>query len=638
MGRIKFYSNQDLSIGYYLKKIVRYLEKFDKSEVSLDINLILELHNVKKYFNDDLIKRYDIEVVDLWYYESNNINQIIDNLLKQIDNSNLKNYLEQTEKIYIEDFFELFSSYNIYRKIDSQIIYEIAIAEEIYLSELLKNDTLVKYYDIPLKNSLLISECSIKLLLNQFAIEHTIERKKTYFPKSLTKKDIDQIINEYLERKEHNLGYLQVLYRTDSKKLKVSDRAKSKILKRMQELETLLFNGETTIKNNIEIKFEHFNGDAVIISDNPNEWKFLYNANWIDENLDYNTLLQNFYTLFLFCDSQMRWSLISKKTQIGTFESIITIRTISDYKTNLAFKLLNTTADFQMQLYTSYLENKNIKMERIIEWFFETYLKDEFQVENFNITMSNEESLYCNKCKIIATEIDRCIKEFNLFVEDGCIDYELLTISSSVPTFKNVKSLVKKKYIYQNEEKTNFLFYCLFSNQCMLAYTEKFEEKYGNFFDLIFNEEVKISDISKYELDKIDFLLKSEVIILTNQDTIKFRNIQEILIMLDLYKNEFLVYWHHSEMQRELIDNLIEKQYFTLTSTLFSEQEADYLDFYLNNRKFCNGFQLRNRYIHGSYKPNADIDYSNYMKLTRLFIMIIIKINDDFCLKEKEEC
>ncbi len=72
----------------------------------------------------------------------------------------------------------------------------------------------------------------------------------------------------------------------------------------------------------------------------------------------------------------------------------------------------------------------------------------------------------------------------------------------------------------------------------------------------------------------------------------------------------------------------------TFESTLLSRNEQDYLDFYLNKSKFTNGYDLRNSYLHGTNVYDENQHQADYYSILKLLIIIVIKINDDLCLKE----
>ena len=110
-----------------------------------------------------------------------------------------------------------------------------------------------------------------------------------------------------------------------------------------------------------------------------------------------------------------------------------------------------------------------------------------------------------------------------------------------------------------------------------------------------------------------------------------------VIILNDLYNNEVISYWKYPLKYREKMDELIEKNLFVMGSSLFSKQEQEYFNFYLNQRSFNNTFDLRNKYLHGNKLRNDDENthYNNYMLFLKLIILIIIKINDELCLKEQ---
>ena len=55
--------------------------------------------------------------------------------------------------------------------------------------------------------------------------------------------------------------------------------------------------------------------------------------------------------------------------------------------------------------------------------------------------------------------------------------------------------------------------------------------------------------------------------------------------------------------------------------------------------EFVNGLEIRNKYIHGIQQVNMNEDEhkQNYYILLRLFVLLAIKINDEFCLRDSNE-
>ena len=58
-------------------------------------------------------------------------------------------------------------------------------------------------------------------------------------------------------------------------------------------------------------------------------------------------------------------------------------------------------------------------------------------------------------------------------------------------------------------------------------------------------------------------------------------------------------------------------------------------DYYLNKSEFTNGLDLRNKYIHDTGSLDENIQRQDYTVLLKLMIILIIKINEEFCLRDQ---
>ena len=73
------------------------------------------------------------------------------------------------------------------------------------------------------------------------------------------------------------------------------------------------------------------------------------------------------------------------------------------------------------------------------------------------------------------------------------------------------------------------------------------------------------------------------------------------------------------------------------SSSLFSKPEQDYYNYLLNKSVFDNGLDLRNKYLHGTQKLDEYSNNQDYYIFLRILILIVIKINEEFCLKYSTE-
>lgn len=81
-----------------------------------------------------------------------------------------------------------------------------------------------------------------------------------------------------------------------------------------------------------------------------------------------------------------------------------------------------------------------------------------------------------------------------------------------------------------------------------------------------------------------------------------------------------------------IIEEMASHNYVCFESTLFTRNEQDYIDYYLNKAKFTNGHDIRNRYLHGTNSNDEKQYEKDYYSIIKIIIIIIIKINDDLCI------
>ncbi len=170
----------------------------------------------------------------------------------------------------------------------------------------------------------------------------------------------------------------------------------------------------------------------------------------------------------------------------------------------------------------------------------------------------------------------------------------------------------------------------MFSNQFFLAYNEK-DKSYKNLYQRIRNEDLLIGD-SDYLNNDIEWLLDKKYLIVED-GYVKVNDKNTMCILKDLYYNDVISYWRCSRQKRNIIDVLNQRNIVKFENSLFSRAEQDYFDYILNKSKYNNGLNLRNKYSHT--QPKSEDHQENYFILLRLFVLTVIKINEDFCLDDE---
>jgi hypothetical protein len=407
----------------------------------------------------------------------------------------------------------------------------------------------------------------------------------------------------------------------------IDAKLKLKAKRRNAEMTQKLFEETAGIRLEVEVELsdtqcepaarEIENSDGILT-------RLSYSRRWLEEDLAYPSILNNFQHVFEFANHQVLLNFPSHPAQLGIFERFMGVPGNTEYPVGVAFRFAETISLLQTQLYQHYLEAKDIDLEDVIAWFFSKYLVEEFGAMNFSFTRSTRGTSYLEKVRHLFVEMESVVNQFRHFVENGEIDHELLTISSGSIAYKQVPSLLVGKYIYPTHEgEIEGILHALFSDQSTLSYISE-DLKGSNAMELLLKNEVGYCDFQEYQRGMIDQLINLGIL----QDTgtrVKIANPQQILILNSLFENQAASYFHLPEAGRAEADAMEKRGWVTRRSSLLTEAEAAYFNFTLNKVDFSNGPELRNKYLHGS-QANADGEgahFQTYITALKLMISLI---------------
>lgn len=640
MKKVKFYSANDLSCGHYLKKSEKIICEYQQGKEPQDINDIIEIYNIKKYFDNKIyLNEWTPEDIDCYQNAIQSSFGIVAKFFKSITEGDFLALYNDVNMHYKDDFWELIEIFKVYKDISKNKFQEFMSTSKVSLHELLQQENITEYFGGIIRDHLLNDHSSAELLLDRYEIKHISEPKPLYFPRVLSNKDKQAIISNYIDSEKPNLNYLRLIANIQSNKdkLEIPPKILLKARKKAEEQERDFFQENSGIRMEIAVSFSKSQVEEVALKMDNQITTATYSTKWIENNTDYATLLNNFIYLFEFVDLQMRCALVNKFNQMGVFERYIFTSSHNAYKKGITFDQMDMLSLLQIVAYYNYLFSIGIRLEEVIEWFFKDYLSKEFNAHNFKVTMPSANSTLLEKCTNIMPAMESILKQFSLFVEEREIDFELLEIRSDHLLYKNIPSLVDKKYIYGVGEEFKTATYLLFSDQSSLGYNEKTKKSYSNCFELLCDEKLKLGDYPDYCIQKLNWLIDHKYLSIDKEEYIIFYNNLLIMIMKDLYFNEVISYWKYSNSGRKIIDDLKTKNVIEFESSLFSRPEQNYFNYFLNKSQFNNGLDLRNKYSHTqpSIGDDEKIHNQNYMIFLRLFIISIIKINDDFCISDE---
>ena len=137
---------------------------------------------------------------------------------------------------------------------------------------------------------------------------------------------------------------------------------------------------------------------------------------------------------------------ISLESEDSLFD-IFGLRGISWYRHTPSFLIKNMYAQMQIAIIEKGLELFDNNIEFILDSVIE-YINSTYDVNfNFNAPSSSDSNL--TKIRHLFAEMDSMIKQYQLYVENGKIDFDLLSMSSIPLGYSQIKSIIfpQPKYV-----------------------------------------------------------------------------------------------------------------------------------------------------------------------------------------------
>lgn len=632
--RVKYYSTNDLSAGFYLKRIEDIICNFVVEKKRVDINEIIELYNIQQFFHNRIYSiHWTKQQLNDYSEIVSDFSKVIGKFFSGINIDTIESMFDTIYYDYRNDFWKLIEKYNVYDKISVEQFRKIILNKHFVLNDVLKCKNIVKKFSGEIITYMEKNPFCAEIILSYYLEKHDRNIESLYFPVELSNEKKTLILDKYIASNSSNINYLKLIFESNStNNLRLPDRLKLKAKRKYdEEIETLFKEGtgfeygaKVSFSNKIDEEFKFETDDNRILS-------VLYSAKWIKENLDYPTLLNNFIYLFGYTDLQFRSLHVSRESQMSIIEKDLGIKGRKEYPTGIAFQQIQMLAQLQMIGYCNELEKYNIFLEDIIEWFFCNYLEEEFNVKGFCFNKSSHTVSYLEKCRNIAAEFDNILKRFKIYCEDGEIDDELLHISTEHIFIKDIPSMLSNKYIYPCGNDYQTISNLLFSDQSIIHYLPELSNNYNSFYCLLEKENVYYDMFEDYQIPSIDWLINHNIIKIDNKKRI-MPYWEKIKILNELYQHDVVCFSYMKKYQ-SIIMELNKMGLVQFSSSLFSRPEQDYYNYLFNKSEFDNGLDIRNSYTHGTQRVDENQNKQDYFIFLRIMILIVIKINEEFCLK-----
>lgn len=641
--KVRFFGPNDLATGWFVQRAVDLAEQFDPNNPPANTIDILELHNVQQYLEHGFLTvTYSEEQRALAQARIPEIRSAVARFFSSVDETNIETIIEELSDaahVYHGDLLDLLGRNKAYDRCTAATVLPALTAAGVHLGEILGCKKLVQAYDSEVRSKMMASPRGVEHLIRKYLEKDA--NGDIHLPRSLTPEDSRSLLEQYIDGKDPNPNYINLIASAeDNKAAGIDSRLKLRAKRRSEELNARFFKYNHGIKIGCEVSIadqvdpiteELDESDGLIC-------RYSYSRRWLEDTCDNPSILNNFIHLFEFVDRNGLLALPSYPSNFGVMERLMGTQGRKEYRIGTAFQMTDMSSLLQTCRYHHFLKTKNIDLEQVISWFFEEYLVEEFQAENFSFTPSDTESSYLQKVRHLFAEMESIASQFSLFVTDGELDRDLLTMESGQVQYKEIPSLLHGKYLYSTEtaDIKNIL-YLLFSDQSPVSYINE-ELKGDNGAVLLAKNEVSYQDFHEYQKSSIDRLI--ELGIVDNDGTrVKLANIEQFHILSSLFNKQCANYFHLSDRGRSEADLMVAKGWAERRSSLLSQPEGRYFNYFLNAVEFSNGPKLRNKYQHGS-QFNAEggkYHLHTYMIALRLTVSLVIKMNDDFCLDAIEK-
>ena len=627
--RIKYYSKNDLSMGYNLLEAELFLDDYDIGAIAIsDINTAFEIYNITRLLESGIkLESWSDEKYEKLQGKCKALKGVVGRYFSSYDGEQFLSQYEDLDFIYRNDFVDVLEKYSIYKRISEESFSNFLGNATINVRTVIKHKKLVNAFESCIAKHFLKNINSAELLISHYYSVNG-ENESLFFPESLSDNDKRTIILEYINSDDANPNYLSLLTQPiNDTGLVLDDSLRYLAYKRKEERDRELFSGHSGFVIGAEVSFVESDEDSADISD-PLMPKFEYSKRWVENNTDFPTLLNNLIHVFGMVDAQGRCTFTASRNKIGVFDRLVGLKSKKEYMNSPAFYQGEIIHLLNLHAYDKLLTELGISIEEIIEWFFTEYLCEEFNAKGFTFFASTKGSSIREKCRNLLCEMDSVIKQFNLFAEHGKIDRGLLEFSSKPVFFSQVQSLINPKYVYLCDKDLAQASELLFSDQTMLGYTERTGSKYNTFVELVIKEDVTLDDYKHFQIPGIKFLFDKGIVV-ENKSGILEIDVETVRILKDLYDHEVISAAHlkdNAVLQKLIYDNKV-----CIENTLLSKSEQDYIDYVLNRHGFSNGIDLRNRYIHGTNPEEERLE--DYYRCLLIMLLIVIKINEEFCLR-----
>ncbi|NER80406.1 MAG: hypothetical protein F6K42_12680 [Leptolyngbya sp. SIO1D8] len=606
-----------------MKSAKTLLCQVQEKNFSPDINDIVSISNILRYLNDGLEQQLDSP-------DRETLMRVIGEFCRSSSPVEILAYFNQLSRGFDNDFWSFFAKFRIEKKLKEDNFEAFLSSQKPNIGPILIQAPLRNKFRRSLRDYFLSNVENVRFLIARKEVRYT---PSPAIPLDITTEDELSLISAYIGSKNPSFGYLEIFAQSKE----IPPRMRLAAQRRAKDVKVQAFKPETTFNVGIEVSYRE-QEEAVKTELEDGITKYSYDLNWIRTNSDRATLLNNFIYLFNYIDDQGRLTLCFQMSELGVFERAMLTQRIDWHPNGMLFIHKNQAAFLQLHSYSSLLKSLDTSIEELINWFFRDYTKAEFEINDFQADLPVGDRPFIEKCKLLAPEIERILRQFQLLVEDGHIDHDLIALETSPFTPSATGSFLERKYCYLESTDGERATYYFYSDQCMLNYDSRSQKSYKSFANRLAQQRPNKDDFERHQIPALNWLEENGYLRFGDDGAPEVANVYKVVLLGEIFRNDCLCYDAYKGEWKDALDMMIIEGTLRVGSSLFSEPEAKYIDYHLNKRSFINSLDLRNKYAHGSHWGTGEKEQEhefNYFHMLKIMVCIVLKVNEELCRRSE---
>jgi hypothetical protein len=155
LRRVKFFSPEDLSAGWFVGRVVELVEQFDEEHPPGTVADVLELHNVLQFLVHEMLPNdYSAAQREAAKARIPKIRGVVARYFSQVDESTLASRIDGVEFDGHDDLLKLLGQGKVFERCSAAVVLRALADGGFHLRQLLGCERLVATYDVEIRRML----------------------------------------------------------------------------------------------------------------------------------------------------------------------------------------------------------------------------------------------------------------------------------------------------------------------------------------------------------------------------------------------------------------------------------------------------------------------------------------------------